>query len=37
MVQAANEATERIGELACEDVDDDFCDVIELVKPPARN
>lgn len=30
MVQAANEATERIGELACEDVADDFCDVIEL-------
>jgi RNA polymerase primary sigma factor len=30
MVQAANEATERIGGMACEDVDDDFCDVIEL-------
>ncbi len=30
MVQAANEAIERIGEFACEDVDDDFCDVIEL-------
>ena len=30
MVQAANEATQRIGGLACEDVDDDFCDVIEL-------
>jgi RNA polymerase primary sigma factor len=30
MVQAANEAIERIGGMACEDVDDDFCDVIEL-------
>jgi RNA polymerase primary sigma factor len=30
MIQAANEAMGRVGELACEDVDDDFCDVIEL-------
>jgi RNA polymerase primary sigma factor len=30
MVQAANEAMVRIGDFACEDVDDDFCDVIEI-------
>jgi RNA polymerase primary sigma factor len=30
LVQAANEALERIGGMACEDVDDDFCDVIEI-------
>jgi RNA polymerase primary sigma factor len=30
MVQAANEAVERIDGMACEDVDDDFCDVIEM-------